>query len=71
MKSKLFLCVLSTILVMVMMDYAIGAYTTAGVLIDAENKCVTDFINSGVERINISILEGTGTCKNLITGEIK
>ena len=71
MMSKLFLCVLSIILLIVMMDYAIGAYTAAGVLIDAENKCVADFINSGVERINISIIEGTGTCKNLITGEIK
>ena len=38
---------------------------------EEELKCVANLIDSGVQRKNIKILNGTGTCKNLISGDVQ
>lgn len=46
-------------------------YEIASDIYESEVKCVSKLIESGVERKNIEILDGTGTCKNLLTGVIQ
>ena len=62
----------STVVLVGITTYAAkNQYDIASGISDSEVKCVAEFIKSGVPRKHIEILNGTGTCKNLLTGVIK